>query len=334
MITSNRKFGVEIEFTTANNIDLTSIARKINVVHDGSLSSHQYAGEYVSPILAGKRGENRLDKACSILKQHGAIVDLTETSVHIHLDGRKDENKLIKTKTKQDIGDKLQLALSLKVDRETSKDHIRNMFLGNSLLKIDGSNVNKLGDIVYFSKAPITRVPKKNYVYYSLDVDNRFEWLQRVFYFYTKYSEQISNMVSNSRKEGNMYCIPLRESYDLDEIKSAKNLDQLANVWYKQTTQSGRYNDSRYHDVNLHSFFHSPGTIEIRSHGGTTDVDKILLWVKLHQFILDKLETISLSDLEQDNEDMNRAFLDFIEDDMLKDYIKRVWGYFHRISIQ
>jgi hypothetical protein len=51
-----------------------------------------------------------------------------------------------------------------------------------------------------------------------------------------------------------------------------------------------KYNDLRYFGVNFHSIFYR-GTLEIRYHCGTTNAQKILNWVSLHQQILDSVVT-------------------------------------------
>ena len=55
---------------------------------------------------------------------------------------------------------------------------------------------------------------------------------------------------------------------DLMHKKNPKTMDQLRKIWYEGNDavygQTQHYNDSRYHMLNLHSFFNGHGTIEFR----------------------------------------------------------------------
>lgn len=44
-----------------------------------------------------------------------------------------------------------------------------------------------------------------------------------------------------------------------------KTMDKLERIWYEgyDESRSYRYHDSRYHFLNLHSFFHGNGTVEL-----------------------------------------------------------------------
>lgn len=51
------------------------------------------------------------------------------------------------------------------------------------------------------------------------------------------------------------YCKKL-ESDLVDRAKGAKRMDKLADIWYRDSgCRTAHYNDSRYHIVNLHSYF-------------------------------------------------------------------------------
>jgi hypothetical protein len=76
--------------------------------------------------------------------------------------------------------------------------------------------------------------------------------------------------------------------------------------------------------------------VEIRSHGGTIDANKILLWVKLHQHILDKLEDLEISQFKTSStsiEEQLRNFVDFLDDPMLRQYVLRLADYYSNIKI-
>lgn len=345
MIKSKRSFGVEIEFVTNSSVNYRRLMNSLPIIEDGSLRPIRNAGEVVSPILNGSSGEEWVHTACETLKKYGADCSHPATSVHIHLDGKSKENLLRSSRTlpklQVDSGT-LVFAVSNKLRNEIPKTELVNSLRNGLHLNSSGvlsvffynRTFNGVGNLVYYSMAPLVTKPRMNYTYYWLEADTRFNWLKNVFYFYTAFSEFTEQLVSNSRRSGNMYCIPLHESYTLDEIESAKDMNDLKHVWYKGGGSGGHYNDSRYHSVNLHCYWDRHGTVEIRSHGGTTDALKILLWLKLHQTIVDKLEDMEFSELKKlcQTDDMTATFLDFIEEPMLQEYVKRLIGFFNNKS--
>lgn len=341
MLTSNRKFGIEIEFVAPSRQAYSKIANQIRIVEDGSLRPLQFAGEYVSDVLQGDSGEESLQYACEVLKKQGAQASDPATSVHVHLDGRKKEGQLRAEKRKPEKVDGVVLAISNRLKETITIRDVTRFLLGDLdfLPAKDRYETQVIDNILYFSKAQLTRAPRLNYTYYWYEKEDRFKWLRNMLYFYTQYSEVMENIVSNSRKFGNMYCIPLGKSYNLEDIEKAKDEKELKNkVWYKgmpvgHDAVSPHYDNSRYHNVNFHSYWDRHGTVEIRSHGGTTDATKILLWVRLHQKIADKLEEMELDDIKCAG-NLNKSFVEFVEEPLLQEYVKRLLGYYSGISIK
>lgn len=333
IITSDRNFGVEIEFFCPTRKLLARVTDMLNIVHDGSLNRVDNAGEYVSPILNGEKGEKKIIQACEILKKANACGDDTAMSVHVHLDGRKPRRGNIQSSdTEPDIQKARLVCISNKLARKLGDMGIEALFTG---LRLDGINEALFDDIKYYSLGELQDRPTKNFTYYWYDNESRFKWLRNVLFFYTQYNDVMENIVSNSRKLGNMYCIPLGVSYTLDEIRKATNMQDLKSIWYKDNETSSHYDNSRYHNVNLHSYWNRHGTVEIRSHGGTVDPFKILLWVKLHQKIMDKLEDMELTDIELKGEvDIYREFIQFVEEPVLQSYVKRLLGFYSNIIIK
>ncbi len=133
------------------------------------------------------------------------------------------------------------------------------------------------------------------YVYAENDTSSLTK-LKNIFAFYIRYNDVFRAMVANSRKDSNVYCQPIAKSFTVDEVMACGSYKDLQKLWYDTDNESDvrnmisdRWNDSRYHDFNLHSFFRSNGTIEIRSHGGTIDWRKIVLWARLHLHIIDSI---------------------------------------------
>lgn len=339
MITSKRRFGIEIEFAAPTESALRNISKRINVVRDGSLDSLRNAGEYVSPILQGENGYKTISEVCEVLKKNQAEATAPQTSVHVHLDGgaRKSDMSMSRLRPSVDTSSTRVMAVSNRLRDEINR--------GEVLLALQQQRhpnaiyqTSKFDGITYYSKADLSRAPRINYTYYWLERPDRFTWLRNMFYFYTMFSDVMEDIVSNSRKFGNMYCIPLGKSYDLPAIAGTKNEAELKNIWYKGRGSNGHYDDSRYHNVNLHCYWDRHGTVEIRSHGGTIDPGKIALWVMLHQAIADKLETYEFEKLvalsKTKNVNLYKEFIDFVEDEMLQEYIKRLLGYYSSINIK
>lgn len=320
MITSKRTFGVEIEFFTETGRQLRAIRRKIRVESDGSLRDYgltPYHGEYVSDILQGKSGADTIKKVCAVLNKHKAIVDDPATSMHVHLGVEK--QKLVECPKEAAI-----IGISKLIQKRASSPE--------QCLLIEQAHITRFRGVEYYSAAPLTKEPKINYTYFKYQ-NQKFITVKNSLYFYTLFTDVLCDMVSQSRRWGNMYCLPLDKSYNLEDIARAETLDDLAGVWFKGESTEGRYNNSRYHNINFYNIWRRLGTIEIRSHGGTKDPNAILLWVKLHQYIVDKLSTMEFADV-QSLEPTHKSFLDFVEDSALQSYLKRLWGFYSGISIK
>ena len=62
---------------------------------------------------------------------------------------------------------------------------------------------------------------------------------------------------------------------------------EFVELWYEDSGISReKYNDSRYHGLNLHARFYL-GTIEFRYHSGTLNSEKIINWVKICNSIIE-----------------------------------------------
>jgi hypothetical protein len=333
MITSNRNFGIEIEFFCDTKKQQRQLYDMISLVDDGSIRHVPNSAEYVSPILNGQAGEAELRRVCELIKKNGGRADNPAMSVHLHLDGRRKESEVqysvekpSKFRTLYRVSDKLLRTLT-----PSQIEHI--VYFGE--IPRGTVQVSEFSRVTTLSLARITTEPVSNFTYIYTVRPERFNWLQNMMYFYTQYSQVMEDIVSKSRRFGNMYCIPLGKSYNLEDIESVSDESELMNLWYKgRGGPSGHYDDSRYHNVNFHSYWDSHGTVEIRSHGGTVDPVKILLWTKLHQKIADKLEGMTLEQVKATNSNLHLSFLEFVEEPLLQNYVKRLLGYYSSIKIK
>ncbi len=67
------------------------------------------------------------------------------------------------------------------------------------------------------------------------------------------------------------------------EQKAPKTFDEIADIWYNgyYESRTRHYHDSRYHFLNLHSFFTGHHTVEIRGFNSTLHAGKIRSYVAL-----------------------------------------------------
>jgi hypothetical protein len=84
----------------------------------------------------------------------------------------------------------------------------------------------------------------------------------------------------------NEYCTPLLGSVSDDDVEELADAESIRNMFCNH--------DMRYHTVNLSLFDSNPQRLEVRMHSGTTDSEKILLWVSLWQNIFNCLNNFPL----------------------------------------
>ncbi len=92
----------------------------------------------------------------------------------------------------------------------------------------------------------------------------------------------------------------------MNQVKP-KTLAQIENIWYENYSGSPNrhYHTSRYHFLNLHSFFHGNHTVELRGFNGTLHAGKIRSYVVLalalnHQALTQKFA--SYRKVQEENE--------------------------------
>ena len=80
------------------------------------------------------------------------------------------------------------------------------------------------------------------------------------------------------------YCKKM-DAYLVERINKVKpvSLKQVENIWYEgyPRNRNTHYHDSRYHFLNLRSFFHGNHTVELRGFNGTLHAGKIRAYVVL-----------------------------------------------------
>lgn len=78
------------------------------------------------------------------------------------------------------------------------------------------------------------------------------------------------------------YCKKM-DAYLVERINKLKpvSLKQIENIWYEgyPRNRNTHYHDSRYHFLNLHSFFHGNHTVELRGFNSTLHAGKIRAYI-------------------------------------------------------
>lgn len=84
--------------------------------------------------------------------------------------------------------------------------------------------------------------------------------------------------VSETRRA--RYCKPVPAHFIAALAKAPKSLDDVRKAWYGGDIRADRYNQTRYHGLNLNSFFYR-GTVEFRYFNGTLHAGEIKSYVQL-----------------------------------------------------
>jgi hypothetical protein len=94
----------------------------------------------------------------------------------------------------------------------------------------------------------------------------------------------------------NRYCKSI-DSLNYSDLEKVDNMSSLHKLYYNKIADtipdSHHYNGARYQGLNLHARFFL-GTIEFRYHEGTTNVDNIMSWINLCNWIVDASKMMSM----------------------------------------
>jgi len=86
------------------------------------------------------------------------------------------------------------------------------------------------------------------------------------------------------KDERQKYCKKM-DAYLVERMNSAKpkTFEQIADIWYEgyYDNRSSRYHRSRYHFLNLHSFFRGNHTVELRGFNSELHAGKVRTWIVL-----------------------------------------------------
>ena len=168
-----------------------------------------------------------------------------------------------------------------------------------------------------------------------LEVEQRLKMLKKLYLFYLKFEPFFFKMLPKSRQD-NEYCEKLGEYYgdSHDDIMNTKTLHDFKTMIYETCHYMGKIKDKHYHKrycwVNLHSLFYR-GTLEIRSHSGTINQNKIINWLLIHLRILEFLKEESLESIRK-MKVTKQNFLKIFHNSLGR-YIKSRWMLFPESSV-
>lgn len=91
-------------------------------------------------------------------------------------------------------------------------------------------------------------------------------------------------------------------SQSITDFLYVRDREDFINMWYDNGGYSDeKYNEKRYHGLNLHCHFQANQGLEIRYHGGTLNSDKIKHWVIFWTNVVDKCWEIAESEVGYDD---------------------------------
>ncbi len=131
---------------------------------------------------------------------------------------------------------------------------------------------------------------------YHLHIDARdldYKSIQKIMVLYNIIEDVIFRMLPISRYV-NTYC--KKSDKSINDILNCKSLEDIKNLWYSGNLSSDRYCNTRYYNLNIHSYFYQQ-SIEIRSHSGTKDYNKVIQWINFHLHLIDYAVNHSMTDI-------------------------------------
>jgi Putative amidoligase enzyme len=210
------------------------------------------------------------------------------------------------------------------LDNYTGVEFVSNPFNGDLLLEKINSFCQELKKRNYY-------VNKSCGLHIHIKVPNRVKFLKKVFVFYLKFEKLFFSMLPNSRSS-NSYCSFLNSnlSYITPEmISECTSSADFQKLFYNAKSfrslkdlKKQKYNGKRYSWINFHSLFYR-GTLEIRSHSGTINYDKIRNWLLMHLSVLDFLRHIPFQTVSEFP--VSEGFFLSLFDEELQKYISERW---------
>lgn len=361
-----RSFGVEIECNLENTSLFDSRVPYSRLTTDSSIKGKNPI-EVVTEPLDGEAGFRGIFELCSHLNSYDVKTTNPNCGLHVHLDGSGfiQENNVCVV----DEGEifvpfvAMRKILNYNNDKKLNNEDYLAIarFIKQTEPHNSGSNWcwwTKEGFISAKKRKGVTNLrfnemPKTSILpprqttgkYFTVsNNDNVLNNVKNLLLFYVVFNPVVSGMIPDSRKDGNSYCPPVSENYSIDDILAVSTYDDFMKLWYKSNSTHGHtnnhYDDSRYQNINLHSLWNRTNTVEVRSHKATTDPVKILMWVKFHMLIVDKIANGDITTqqiqagVKLELPDMTKYLLDILEADVnMQKYVIRLINHFNSLKI-
>lgn len=111
------------------------------------------------------------------------------------------------------------------------------------------------------------------HVHHEID-DLNVQAIKNIYTLYYKHRETIEGIMPKSRRQGaNRYCKGLNQQM-VELINNCNSIQDIQTVTY-----------DRYYTINFTAYV-KYGTVEFRQHSGSTDVEKIMHWIRITQAIV------------------------------------------------
>lgn len=153
--------------------------------------------------------------------------------------------------------------------------------------------------------------------------------LRRMVKFFSARQELVYEALQVSAARYNQWCKPVSKSL-IDEMAKIKNISrcEMEGIWYSRANDgyTGRidhthYNHTRYHGLNLHSFF-SKGTVEFRLFNSTLHAGKIKSYIQfclgISAWAIESNDRCSFRDMSNFDARLRRDMMMFILRDKCK----------------
>lgn len=156
---------------------------------------------------------------------------------------------------------------------------------------------------------------------------NDLELIKKIYLFYGKYEPYFFEMLPPSRQQ-NSFCYKYKKAYSCkkEEVEKAETMEEIQELLYNtegpeyyMRHQKAEGHRMRYCWINLHSIFYR-GTIEVRSHSGTINQNKIINWFRIHERALKIIEKLTIKQIIE-LEDSKQALLGLYDKELRK-YIR------------
>lgn len=210
------------------------------------------------------------------------------------------------------------------LDNQTGAEFISNPFNGDLLLEKIKSFCDELNKRNYY-------VDKSCGLHIHIAVPNRIKFLKKIFIFYSKFEKLFFRMLPHSRSS-NSFCSFLNSNLSYITPSMISNCSSSADfqkLFYNvnstkslKALKKNKYNGKRYGWINFHSLFYR-GTLEIRSHSGTINDNKIKNWLLIHLSVLDILKHIPFETICE--LPVTESFFISLFDNEIQKYISERW---------